>query len=120
MNKAILTGRVTRDIALKYTSNTQKAVAQFTLAVDRWKKDEMADFILCEAWDRTAETMKKYVKKGHKVGVVGRIRADSYEDRDGQRKYVTKVVVEELEFLEKKEKTSDQGFSPVDNNVLPF
>ena len=53
MNKVVLTGRVTRDIVLKYTT-TQKAVAQFTLAVERRKKDEMADFILCEVWDRTA------------------------------------------------------------------
>ena len=124
MNKCVLTGRVTRDIVLKYTSNTQKAVAQFTLAVDRWKKDEMADFILCEAWGHTAEALDKYVKKGHKIGVIGRIRADSYEDKDGQRKYVTKVVVEEMEFLEKKEKqekTSDHGFHEIDNNgELPF
>ena len=127
MNKCILTGRLTRDIVLKYTSNTQKAVAQFTMAVDRWKKDEMADFILCEVWGQTAETMEKYVKKGHKIGIIGRIRCDSYEDKEGKRQYVTKVVVEELEFLEKKEKTEksektdDQGFHEIDSNGdLPF
>ena len=62
--------------------------------------------------------MERYVKKGHKIGIIGRIRADSYEDKDGKRQYVTKVVVEELEFLERKEKQDD--FQPVDQTTLPF
>ena len=119
MNKCILTGHVTRDIAIKYTT-TEKAVATFTLAVNRWKKDDLADFILCEAWGQTAETLDRYVKKGHRLGVIGRIRADSYEDSQGQRKYVTKVVVEEIEFLEKKEKKDDQEFQPTGQANLPF
>jgi len=84
----------------------------------------MPDFIVCEAWGHTAEILDKYVKKGHMIGVVGRIRVDSYEDKDGKRQYFTKVVVEDLEFLEKKEKTEktdDQGFHEIDNNGdLPF
>lgn len=120
MNKVILTGRLTRDVELRYTQS-QKAVANFNLAVDRWKKDEMADFFTCEAWGQTAEVMQKYVKKGQKVGIIGRLRLDSWEDSTGKRQYVTKVIVEELEFLEKKnQESSSDDFHPVGQAVSPF
>ena len=121
MNLVVLTGRVTRDIEIKYTT-TQKAVAKFSLAVDRWKKDEMADFFTCEAWNKTAELLDRYVKKGHKIGIVGRLRLDSYEDREGKRQYVTKVVVDEVEFLEKKNEQTAKSpdLQPVNPSDLPF
>lgn len=114
MNKVFLTGRTTKDIDLKYT-HSDKAVGQFTLAVDRRVKDDLADFISCEVWGRTAEVMSKYVKRGHKIGIVGRIKTDSYE-KNGHRVYTTKVVVEELEFLERK----GDGFQPAETTQLPF
>lgn len=117
MNKVILIGRTTRDIDLRYT-NSQKAVTQFSLAVKKRGKDDLADFITCEAWGKTAEIMSKYVMKGHKIGIIGRIKSDSYEDKNGQRKYVTKVVVEELEFLEKKQQSD--GFTDASDDELPF
>lgn len=120
MNKVILTGRTTRDLELKYTPS-EKAVAQFTLAVNKRGKNDLADFITCEVWERTAEVMSMYVRKGHKVGIIGRIKTDSYEDSQGQRKYVTKVVVEELEFLEsKKDSQQSDGFEHVNDDELPF
>ena len=116
MNNVALVGRTTRDLNLKYTQS-KKAVAQFTLAVDRRGRNEMADFILCEVWGRTAEVMERFVKKGHKIGITGRIRSDSYDDRNGKRQYVTKVVVEDLEFLEHK-KDQSNDFVSVDD--VPF
>ena len=108
MNKVELIGRVTKDIELRYTANTQKAVAKFTLAVNRMKKDSGADFISCTAWGKTAEIMEKYVHKGDRVGVTGRIQTGSYEGRNG-KVYTTDVIVEELDFLEKKQSNPQQA-----------
>ena len=111
MNKVQLIGRVTKDIEIRYTQN-QKAFARFTLAVNRPKKDE-ADFISCTAWGKTAEIMEKYVHKGDRVGITGRIQTSTYE-KDGQRLYKTEVIVEELEFLENRQRNKDaNGFEPV-------
>ena len=101
MNRTIIIGRVTRDIELRYTPS-EKAVTQFTVAVNRRNNDE-ADFISCEAWNKTAEVMSKYVKRGDRIGIVGHLKVDSYE-KDGQKRTFTKVVVDELEFLANKRK----------------
>ena len=113
MNKVQLIGRTTKDIECRYTSKTQKAVANFTLAVNRMRKDDGADFISCIAWGKTAENMEKYVKKGNLVGISGRIQTGSY-DKDGHKIYTTDVVVEEMEFLEKKQ---DKPQTPQDEEV---
>lgn len=125
MNKVNLIGRVTKDIECRYTASTQKAVARFTLAVNRARKDDGADFISCIAWGKTAEIMEKYVKKGHQIGVTGRIQTGSY-DKDGHKVYTTDVVVEEMEFLEKRQSSSElkeeyvpEGYSALDED-LPF
>ncbi len=107
MNKTMLIGRVTKDIECRYTATTQKAVARFTLAVNRMRKDDGADFISCIAWGKTAEIMEKYVKRGHQISVIGRIQTGSYE-KDGHKVYTTDVVVEDMEFLEKKQSSSSQ------------
>lgn len=102
MNRVILIGRLTKDAQLGYTSNTQKAVARFTLAVDRI--NEGADFINCVAFGRQAENIEKFVKQGNRLAVSGRIQTGSYE-KDGQKIYTTDVIVENAEFIEpKKEK----------------
>jgi single-strand DNA-binding protein len=127
MNKTFLIGRTTKDIECRYTPQTQKAVARFTLAVNRMRKEDGADFISCVAWGKTAEIMEKYVKKGHMVGISGRIQTGSYE-KDGRKVYTTDVVVENMEFLEKREKNTPhdepdeyipEGYSALDED-LPF
>lgn len=106
MNKAELIGRVTKEIELKKTQSG-KSVASFALAVDRRNKENEADFINCVVWGRTAEVLAQYVKKGNRIGLTGRIQTRFY-DRDGQRVYITEVVVEEIEFLENKASSEAQ------------
>lgn len=102
MNKVMLIGRITKDIELRHTQSG-KATVNITLAINRRKKEDgtqEADFISCQAWAQRAEIISKYVKKGDKLGVFGRIETGSYE-KDGKKVYTTTVVVDELEFLEK-------------------
>ena len=100
LNVVILTGRLTRDIEVKKLSN-DKAVANFSLAVNRKFNRDEVDFINCITWGKTAEIAGKYLKKGNQVGVQGSIRVGSYE-KDGQKRYKTAVYVDQLEFLESK------------------
>lgn len=124
MNKVQLIGRITRPVEIRYTTGGEPlAVSKFTLAVTRRKKDE-ADFISCTAFGRTAEVMEKYVKKGHRIGIVGHIQTGSYE-KDERRIYTTDVIVDEMEFLEPKaQKKTDEdipsGFEAVDDDEMPF
>lgn len=110
INNAVLVGRLTTDPNLRYTGNGT-AVAGFTLAVNRnfTKKDgeQDADFINCVIWRKPAETLANYAKKGSLIGVVGRIQTRSYEN-DGQRVYVTEVVVDNFQFLESRSKQEVQ------------
>lgn len=106
MNKVILIGRMTKDAQLAYTSNTQKAVARFTLAVDRIS--EGADFISCVAFGKQAENIEKFVKKGNRLAVVGRIQTGSYE-KDGTKVYTTDVIVENAEFIEPKRENEPEA-----------
>lgn len=99
MNKVMLIGRLTKDPDVRNTQ-TGKTVARFTLAVDRMKKDE-ADFISCQAWDKTAEFIRQYVGKCRQVGIEGHILTGSYE-KDGRRIYTTDVVVDRLEPIGKR------------------
>ena len=97
MNKVILIGRLTRDPELRYTgSNTP--VATFSLAVNRsftnQNGEREADFINCVVWRKLAETVKNYLSQGSQVAVEGRIQTRNYDDQNGQRRYVTEVVVE--------------------------
>lgn len=102
INRVVLTGRPIRNLELRSTKSGT-SVCQFTLAVDRNFKskngERETDFISCVAWQKTAEVMSKYVKKGSAIGVDGRIQTRSYNNRDGQRVYVTEVVVENFSFL---------------------
>ena len=106
MNSVCLIGRLTKDVQERRTQNGT-AVISFTLAVDRRKKDDGADFIPCIAWDKAAETIAKYVHKGDLFGVNGYIQTRSYE-KDGKRNYTTEVVTTSFQFLEhKREMSSD-------------
>ena len=103
MNKVILVGRLTKDPEVKNTSS-QVPFCNFTIAVDRRFKDQngqrQADFINCVAWRQTAQFIANYFRKGARIGVVGSLQSRSYDDNNGQKRYVTEVVVEEAEFVE--------------------
>lgn len=120
MNKVILMGRLTRDPEVRYSSGEgQTAVARYTLAVDRrFRRDgdtQTADFIGCVAFGRQAEFAEKYLRKGTKIAATGRIQTGSYTNKDGQKVYTTDVVIEEQEFAESKNASSDNaGFAPAD------
>lgn len=104
-NKVILIGRTTKEVDLRRTSSGT-AVATFTLAVDNRfvLKDgkSSTDFISCVAWANTAETMEKYVRKGALIAVEGRIQTRNYDNKEGNRVYITEVVVENMRMLESK------------------
>ena len=113
MNKVILMGRLTRDPEMRYAQNENgTAVARYTLAVDRRsKRDENqdADFIRCVVFGKGAEFAEKYLAKGIKIAVTGRIQTGSYTNKDGQKVYTTDVVVEEQEFAESKAASQGNG-----------
>lgn len=102
MNKANLIGRVTRSPELKMTNNGL-SVTNFSLAVDRRSKTEGTDFIQCVAFGKIAEAVSKYVRKGQRIGVTGHIQTRAWDNTDGKKQYSTEVVLDELDFLEKKE-----------------
>lgn len=105
MNSVILIGRPTAEPSTRYSGTGENAmtVSRFTLAVDRKRKangDKEADFISCVAFGKTAEFVEKYVTKGKKIGVRGRIQTSSFQNKDGQKAYSTDVICEEVEFCD--------------------
>ena len=103
MNKIILTGRLTRDPEMRYSANNT-AIATYTLAVNRpfrQNSEQQADFLRCVTFASTAQFAEKYLAKGMRVAVEGRIQTGSYTNQEGQKIYTTDVVVERQEFLEK-------------------
>lgn len=109
MNRVILIGRLTRDPELRYTRGNT-AIAMFNLAVDRRVKDDgtrETDFIVCKCFNKLAENLAKFQKKGNLISLVGRIRTDSYDDKDGKRKYTIEVVADEIQFLSQKQKQEE-------------
>lgn len=129
MNSVSLVGRLTKDAEVR-TGNM--AVARFTVAVNRSKKDE-ADFISCVAFDKTAEFIEKYFSKGMSIGINGHIQTGSYVNKDNVRVYTTDVVVDRCEFVGSKSENNSipeaipdaapSGFVPVDDGfqeTLPF
>ena len=99
MNLSILMGRLTKDPDTR-TAQSGKTVSRFTLAVDRI--GEGADFIGCVAFDKTADFISKYFRKGSKILVTGHIQTGSYDNKDGQKVYTTDVIADRAEFVEKK------------------
>lgn len=110
MNKWTGIGRLTRDPEVRYTQGSNPmAIARYTIAVDRRIKKEneqSADFIPCIAFGKSAEFVEKYLRKGTKMAVVGRIQTGSYTNKDGVKVYTTEVVIEEQEFAESKNASS--------------
>lgn len=109
MNKVIICGRLTRDPEVR---TGQTTTAKYTLAVDRrFKKDgaDSVDFISCVAFGKSAEFAEKYLHKGTKILVTGRIQTGNYTNKDGNKVYTTDVVVEEHEFVESKNSGAGQA-----------
>lgn len=129
MNKVLLVGRLTRDPEIRTTQEGTK-VATFTLAVDRRYKDKagnpQADFIPCVAWRTSAEFVEKYFRKGMRVGVDGSMQTRNYEDNNKNRRYVTEVICEHVEFCESKQESAApvqapvNTFTEVEDGSLPF
>ena len=107
MNRVILMGRLTRDPDIRYSSGENgMQIARYTLAVDRRTRRQegqpTADFISCVAFGRSAEFAERYLHKGIKIAITGRIQTGSYTNRDGNKVYTTDVIVEDQEFAESK------------------
>lgn len=135
MNKVLIMGRICRDPEIRYTQGQeQKAIARFTLAVDRKyhkENEQSADFISCVAFGKVAEFVEKYLKKGTKVIAEGRWQTGSYKNKEGVTVYTNECYIESLEFAESKKEsqsetqiqTDDGGFTPLpsgDLDDLPF
>lgn len=123
VNKAILMGRLVRDPEVKYAGNGNAvAIANYTLAVNRKFKregDAEADFINCVAIGKAGEFAEKFLSKGMQILVNGRLQVRSWEDKDGNKRHVTEVIVEEHYFTETKKGNSSEakGFGNVDSNI---
>lgn len=119
MNKVILMGRLTKDPDIRQSQGAEPAtIARYTLAVDRRQKkqegQQAADFISCVAFGKAGEFAEKYLHKGTKICVSGRIQTGSYTRQDGTKAYTTDVVVEEQEFAESK---ADSGRAAMDDQM---
>ena len=133
MNKVIEIGRITKDIELT-TTNNGLSVTKFSLAVNRRFKSENeetnADFFNCVSWRGLAENIAKFCHKGSKVCIVGELQTRNYEDKDGIKRYITEIIVNECEFLDSKKdsnenttnETEPKETQPVDDfsDKLPF
>ena len=136
MNIVTLIGRLTRDPELKY-SQSGKAFCKFSVAVTREYNRDEADFINCVAWDKRAETIAEYLRKGRRVALQGRLSVRSYE-QNGETKWITEVIVDKFDFIdttsggsssyeEKKSSNAEPNFSsesvsedPIDDDDFPF
>ena len=131
MNKVILKGRLTANPELK-TTTTDITVCDFSVAVNRRFNKEQTDFINCQAWRQTAEFITKYFSKGKEILIIGELHIDKW-DKDGETRYTTRVVVDEVDFCGSKENNKSQKdidtntddfaeFTPVEDSTddLPF
>lgn len=130
MNKVILLGRMTKDVEMRHTQN-DKAVCSFTVAVNRRTKGssgkQETDFINCVAWDKLAEFISKYFRKGDAIALIGRLQTRAWEDKDGKKHYVTEINVDEVYFARKKVSNEGQSQTVENSNMtidgedeLPF
>ena len=109
MNKVVLIGRITKDPELRFIPGSGVAVCTFSIAVDRRKvkdKEQVTDFFKIVVWGKQGENVANYMSKGKLIGISGRIENRSYEGNDGVKRYVTEIVAEEVQFLEKKSDTN--------------
>lgn len=133
INNVVLVGRLTKDPELRYTPSNV-ATASFTLAVNRNFKNadgqREADFINCVMWRQSAENLANWCRKGQQIGITGRIQTRNYENQQGQRVYVTEVVAESFQVLEKRDNGANADSLanqmppsydlPISDDDLPF
>ena len=133
MNSVVLIGRLTRDPEVRYTPESQLAVATFTVAIDRLQaagKEKQTDFPRVTAFGKTAELCERFLTKGRLVAVQGQIQTGSYKNKDGATVYTTDVVADRVEFLEWGDKNESaaprtpagipDGFQAIDDDDIPF
>jgi single-strand DNA-binding protein len=137
MNITILSGRLCANPEVRYISETQMAVATFTLAVDKFvNKEKKADFIRITVFGKQAENCERYLAKGKRAMVQGKISTGSYTDKDGKTVYTTDVIADRVEFIDFGEKAAEnanqsatnsngdyevpQGFAAIQDEDIPF
>lgn len=132
MNNCVLVGRLTKDPELRFIPNSGKAVARFSIAVNRdFSKEKEADFFNIVVWDKAAESCANFLEKGLLVAINGNLRNNNYEDKSGTKHFGMEVVAQKVEFLEWKDKKDNQketsnednmsGFQAIDNtDDIPF
>lgn len=133
MNRVVLIGRLTKNPELRFTPGTGLAVSTFTIAVDRRVNKEgkkETDFIPIVVWGKQGENVANYMSKGKLIGISGRIQTRNYEGKDGIKRYVTEIVADEVQFLERSDNSNttpnnnnyDDGWNdPVDDSEeVPF
>lgn len=123
MNKVELIGRLTKNPELRYTKNNIP-VASYTIAINsRYGENQQTDYINISTWGKSAEFVNKYFQKGQAIAIVGRLKNNNYEDKDGNKRYTTEVISEDIEFVGNKKEEPKQVFTPnfdVDDDILPF
>jgi len=132
MNSVILIGRLTRDPEVRYTTDSQMAVATFSIAIDRPQKagkEKQTDFPRITVFGKQAETCERYLAKGRQVCVQGRLQTGSYKNKEGATVYTTDVVADRVEFLEWGDRgeaparptpSIPEGFQALDDDDVPF
>ena len=122
MNVVVLSGTLVRDVELRYTKN-DLAIANFTIAIKREVKNKdgvyESDFVNCIAYGKLGETINNYFKKGSRILLDGKIQTGSYEGQDGKKVYTTNIAVNQINFVDKVEKT-DNKVAKSENVSLPF
>lgn len=129
MNCVVLIGRLTKEPEVKYIPDSQMAVATFTVAIDRPVKsgqEKKADFPRITVFGKQAENCERFLTKGSRVGIQGRIQTGSYTNKDGQTIYTTDVIADRVEFLSTSDKKKDgeteipSGFAAIADDDIPF
>ena len=130
MNLTVLKGNICKDIDLKYVSDGKMAIAKFSLAVSRMKKDDPSDFFNCTAFNKTAELIAENLGKGSPILINGHLQTGSYTNKADVKVYTTDVIVDRFEFIGKKEDASTNenkttsydidGATPIDDGDIPF
>lgn len=120
MNVVIITGRITKDLEVRYTPS-QMAVTSFTLAVDRPVKkgeEKQADFIRCTVFGKQAEMLEKWSRKGNRIAIEGRIQTGSYQNKNGEKVYTTDVIANRVEIIDWPEKYEHRGNQATPEQVV--
>ena len=129
VNNVVLIGRLTKDVELRKTTSGNSVVS-FTLAVNRdfvKAGQQETDFILCQAWNKTAELMNEYLHKGSLIAVQGRLSVREYQDKNGYKRWSTEVIVNNVQFLEHKQPQNEprqavkeEPIPDIQSEYLPF